>query len=90
MKPARAPASLPFDGVLVKGCVVSVRLVGREEPLVGQVVRALDPISRTAAIWPFGWDDPIVVPVAEVQSVVVPELSRKELAAIRARQRGQR
>lgn len=88
MATTRNSASVMYEAVLVKGCIVSVRIDGRDQPLVGEVVRTLCPISRTCALWPFGWSDVIVVPLSQLRSAVIADLTREELREIRTRQKG--
>lgn len=84
----RNSASVMLDGVLVKGCTVAVRLIGRDEPLIGQVTRSMCPIARTCALWPYGWDDAVVLAIREIETAVIADMTREELRAVRAKQRG--
>ena len=90
MARTRNSASVMYAAVLVRGCIVAVRLDGRDDVLVGEVVRSLDPISRTCALWPIGWTDPLVVPLSQLRSAVIADLTREELREIRTRQKGGR
>lgn len=87
MKPFVGSAA-EIAAVVVKGCVVSVRLFGRADAIVGQVVRSLDASTRTFAMWPIGWEDVVCIELRQVEAATIADLTREQLRAVRARQRG--